>query len=515
MREFFYDKITCPFCHGRGLPDGVFSHKDVHFRMETFFEDEADLNDEGLSLEDIRRMPEGPAKARLMEQVRENEPFLCRNDDVYEKFWEEYDGTTEVAYGTDKKNLTFHPNLLPILNPSDPEHQRYLKAQRKAGGDARDDFFLYDGSGMVMGVVDIHGKETFRRVCPNCHNPLPVGYGKYETKFISIIGVTSSGKTVFISQLLKHIKRYANFVDLTANFTSDHEPGFVSANPVRYGEPLPRPTGRRSFAQPLFYDLVQDVGRDRNKTDTIVLYDIAGENCADPQGMMKFGRFVTKSDGIIVLLDPMQLDLARTAVAENEEEIPELEVVFNTIYNAFQEKKADGKLTVPMAVCISKSDLIADILPEECRGRDIVPVRDPNSGEPVKKFNAREYNVLEDCLATQMRNGTGQAVHGALRRQYKHFNYFAFSATGCGVEKGRDDLSYPVDTPEPLRIAEPLLWLFYKFGYIRSDVPIRIPVQRDIPNGREVKPTGPFAFLKKPTMRPLTEEEKERYWYEP
>ena len=514
MSEYFYDKIICPFCHGKGLTDGVFSHKDVHFRMETFFEDEADTNEEGMTFDKIRRMPEGPNKEKLMEQVRENEPFLCRDDDVYEKFWKEFGGTTEVAYGTDKKNMKIHPAQLPILNPSDPEHQQYLKAQRSDGIDARDDFFLYDGTGMVMGVVDIHGKETYRRVCPNCHNPLPVGYGKHEVKFISIIGVMSAGKTVFISQLLKNMSRYANFVDLTASFTSDHEPSFVDANPVRYGEPLPRPTGRTSFAQPLFYDLLQDVGRDRNKIDTIVLYDIAGENCADPKGMMKFGRFVTKSDGIIVLLDPSQLDLAQTAVDDNEEKIPELELVFNTIHTAFQEKKEDGKLIIPMAVCISKSDLITSILPEGYEDRDVLPVRDPNSGEPVKKFNASEYNVLEECLANQMRNGTGQAVHGALRRRYKYFNYFAFSATGCGVEK-KGEMSYPVATPEPLRIAEPLLWLFQKFGYIRSDVPIRLPVQRDMPNGIVVQPTGPFAFLKKPTTRQLTDEEKDRYWYEP
>lgn len=41
MSVFKYDEITCPYCHGE------FSHRDVHFRMETFFEDEEDLNEDG------------------------------------------------------------------------------------------------------------------------------------------------------------------------------------------------------------------------------------------------------------------------------------------------------------------------------------------------------------------------------------------------------------------------------------------------------------------------------------
>ena len=44
MSAFYFDRITCPYCHNQ------FSHKDVHFRMETFFEDEEDLNEAGKTL---------------------------------------------------------------------------------------------------------------------------------------------------------------------------------------------------------------------------------------------------------------------------------------------------------------------------------------------------------------------------------------------------------------------------------------------------------------------------------
>lgn len=512
--DFFYDEIVCPYCHGKDLDGGVFSHKDVHFRMETYFEDEEDLNDEGKTLEQIRRMPEGPAKSKIQEQVGRRYPFLCKPDDAYENFWTDFAGTTEEAYGIDKKELTVHPSQLPILDPSNELHRTALKPQRStSSGDPREDYFLYDGDGMVIGVEDIHGKRTYRRVCPSCHNPLPTGYGKFKTKFISIIGVTNSGKTVYISQLLKHMSKYVNNVDMDSYFTSDHEPSFIESNPVRYGEALPGPTMSKRLSQPMYYDLVQNVGGDRLKTNTIVLYDIAGENCATVKGMEKFGRFVTKSHGLILLLDPSQLGLAQTSVKKNEQ-TADLKAVLNTIHGAFKERKANDQLEIPMAVCISKSDMIPDTLPEGYHNSDVVAVLNSSSGEPMKQFNATAYNPLEEALANQMRNGNGREAHGALRRGYKHFNYFAFSATGCAVEE-RDGLSYPVAPPIPLRIAEPLLWLFYKFGYIGSDRPIRLPVRREYPKTVSEEVKGFLPFMKKTVERPLTEQEKDRYWYEP
>lgn len=515
---FYYDRIICPYCHGEKLPkdrfpNKVFKHTDVHFRMETYFEDESDLNDEGKTLDEIRRMPESAAKAQLMEQVNRNEPFLCKDDEKYNNFWADFGGTTEENYGNDKK-LPFQVSQLPILDPSDPSVLNVLQVQHPSadGNRRKEDYFLYDGDGMVVGIVDMYGRPTHRRVCPGCHNPLPLLYGKYASKFISVIGVTNSGKTVYISQMLNSMAKYVNYVNMDAYFTSDHEPGFVENNPVRHNVPLPRPTMAGRLAQPMFYDLVQNQGGGRLHTDTIVIYDIAGENCANAKDMMKYGDFVTRSDGIILLLDPSQLGFGNRDELSSSAREAEPKTVLNTIYNAFQSRTAQAEQTIPVAVCISKSDMIEDLLPVECRS-DIRPVIDNFSQLPLQKFNATEYNILERVLVGQMRNGVGAEVDGALRRGYKNYNYFAFTATGCAVEK-RNNLSYPVAPPMPRRIAEPLLWLFYKFGYIGSDIPIRLPKPREMPQFIEEEQRGFLPFMKKKTSRPLNEEEKERYWYE-
>ena len=71
----------------------------------------------------------------------------------------------------------------------------------------------------MVAAMDDFGKPTYRRVCPYCHNPLPMGFGKHRVKNISIIGITGAGKTVYISQLLKGMTEYAAKSGLGAFFT--------------------------------------------------------------------------------------------------------------------------------------------------------------------------------------------------------------------------------------------------------------------------------------------------------
>lgn len=503
-----YDQITCPYCRGRKLHgnDKVFSHTDVHFRMETAYDDETEFTTAHKSINDIRRMPDSPAKEDLLRQYNRKAPFLCKEDEQYKDFWSDFNGTTEELLDNDPTI----PYVRPILDPANPEHRKVLKAQR-GDGSKKEDYFIYDADGMVEGIEDIHGKVTTRRVCPGCHNPLPNQYGKFPTKFISVIGVTNSGKTVFLSQLLKKISKYALSVDLVSYFTSEHEPRFIENNKVEMNTPLPRPTMAQKLAQPLYYDLSRSIGTGK-EVDTIVIYDIAGENCAKAREMEKYGDFVINSDGIILLLDPGQLGLARTEIQDAGEKPAEVKTVLNTIHNTFRNVKSTEKFSIPVAVCISKADMIMDVLPKDFN--DIVPIRDEFTLLPRRLFNASSYNPLQKCLCDQMHEGAGEEIHHALVHDYADFNYFAFSAIGCDVKKERG-VSYPTGVPVPLRIAEPLLWLFYKFGYIGSDVPIRLPHPRPMPRTISVPKPGFFNSLMGATMeRPLNEEEKQRYWYE-
>ena len=96
------------------------------------------------------------------------------------------------------------------------------------------------------------------------------------------------------------------------------------------------------------------------------------------------------------------------------------------------------------------------------------------------------------------------------------YNFFVFSATGCDVAKNENGQFCPVMPPIPRRIAEPLLWMFKKFGYIKSDVPIRLPEPRKLPEPAvvELPRTAVDKLLRRTRTRPMTDAEKEAYKYE-
>lgn len=490
--------------------------------METEF-DESELNDEGMTESEIERLPNSTRKTKLMEQTKMRKPFLRKDDEKYTKWWKNYGATTEKSLGLDRKWIG-GVHQLPILDPENPEAKKVLKNtsisidELLGEQSSRRDYFIYDDDGMVCGTEDIFGQRTMRRVCPECHNPLPRQYGKHPVKFISVIGVTGAGKTVYISQLLKYISKYAAFLNQNALFTSDHESNFIEDNPVEMDTVLPNATVAGTFSQPMFYDFISKKG-DALTTNTIVIYDIAGEDCQTASKMEKYGDYINYSNGIILLVDPGQLKWVDRQVPTQPQ------AVLNTIYIATKNSVTSLSET-PIAVCVSKSDTFEEMIP--AGKKDIVSAKDPVMETKIAAFNATDYNELEEQLCEAM----SEELVVALENKYKYYNYFAFSAIGGPVreepartengdiiktEDGKEKMvSYPIAPPVPRRIAEPLFWIFYRFGFIKSDIPIRLPVPRKMPDRIEIPAKGLKAKLGigKPSYRPLTDEEKRRYWYE-
>lgn len=497
-----YD-ITCPYCFHH------FMDTQVHFRMETVF-DENNLNDEGLSARELERGMNNERTKYLREQTDKRKQFLSRDDKKYTDFWEKFKGTTE---STRDKKFQCGIHQLPVFDPADATVQKFLIKQREGSGNPVEDYFIYDDDGMVNGIQDVFGCKTVRRVCPECHNPLPLHYGKNPTNFISVIGVTGAGKTIYLSQLLKYIVKYTAFANMAAYFTTDNEQNFILTNPVELDKPLPKPSMEGQISQPLFYDLQWATGSETSTTRTVVIYDVAGEDCMSADNMLTYGKFVLESDGIILLIDPSQLDLhtpgneqmSHTASAEPTR-------VLTTIHNAFT-KEANKKITIPIAVCVPKSDMFVQLVPDENGARNIIrsdisPVMEDNSDVCKGQFNAEQYNIVEPAI----RKLINLELRTALANNYTNYNYFAFSATGCPVSYREEDKQYYLTAPpSPLRISEPLLWMFKQFGYISANSRIILPVPRA---QHKIQVVRRKLFRNITEERDMTPEEKEALQYE-
>lgn len=446
-------RIVCPYCFnlassGDGTP---FSHTEVEFRAETSYanlrEMEQKLGFSQLEIDFANTPAEREAKQR---QYDINKRFLLGKDKKYQEFWDDFEGQTTEQNERSGRGPT--PWELPVVSLG-----QGIKT------------LVADVDGFVSHAVDEFGKITHRRVCPHCHNPLPLGYGKNKVKYISIIGITGAGKTVYISQLLRGMADYAAKVGLNAYFTAEHVTNFIENNKVKFGERVPDATTAGRLSQPMFYDIVRTVNNVQ-QTDTIVLYDIAGENCRKADDMVKFSRFVEHSDGLILLIDPKQLGFLSDELDSDSIDAPSL--ALNTLHSVLETEKSK-KSPIPIAVCVSKSDMCADILPAIAQ-EHVLSAEPDYTGLPKQEFDAKTFNRLSDEIKNLMLRNASTVCQN-LQSGYQNFNFFAVSAIGCNCALTDKGYYAPVARPDPRRIEEPILWLFKQFGYIKANAKVNRP----------------------------------------
>lgn len=437
INENKFGDIVCPYCFK------TFKHSRVEFRSEEYFNNEEEIEEFlGKSFSDMQIKGDKVG----INTYNKYRHLLKGQHKEYTNFWSKHSNGMTTEIDSRRRSIEDIPAWeLPIIDETLIEK------------------FITDSDGFVTGCVEkIKHTETSARVCPHCRNPLPKGYGKFEVKRIAIIGVTGSGKTVYISQLLKNmggIKGFMNKVGLATFPTTINEKLFISKNAVEMGIKLPVGTIPETLVQPMFFD-VADYKDGKTKYHTIVLYDIAGENCQDivhedgtitsaANSMQKFGGFVTNADGLILLIDPRQMDMV-----ENSKKVPEADEVVKTLHNVL-EKGNDNRSQIPIAICFAKSDE-APAIQQLTNNLSNNQVNYCDEG-----FDAKSYNQLEEKLAIMMRQ---YSLHTALKTQFKYFNYFAISAIGCDVDK---NTNAPTTIPNPKRIEEPIFWLFKHFGFIK------------------------------------------------
>lgn len=423
-----YPLITCPYCFKK------FGHEYVHFKAKSVFtrQDMEQDNRENESMEVSFDDPFSGLLALETQGKAEDHKrlFLQKKDAEYEAFWAKYPGSRP----------DWEYREYPVLKPTDVN---MLKGT-----------FQKDKDGFVFSATDIWGEETKERICPLCHNPLPSTYGKFPVKFISTVGITSSGKTVFLTQLMRNFGSIMARVGMGAFKLADGIDEFLQDHPVKKGVALPLGNTTEALSKPLFYNI-----RNQKNTYTLVFYDIAGENCTSPDGMSKFGPFIRNADGIIMILDPKQF----RQIGGNKEETASPETVLTAMYSAFLDSdNSSGKTKVPLAVAFSKSDTLMgkEFLPES--SNIFQDISYPQAG-----FNVNEFrNVNGEVRGFLNRAKEGKQLLTTVATCFERFGLFAFSALRCDVRAeeeetgGRKRTVYkPVEDPEPLRIEEALLWI--------------------------------------------------------
>ncbi len=310
--------------------------------------------------------------------------------------------------------------------------------------------------------MDSSGKRLTRKLCPNpmCRQDLPWTAGTQESLLIGLVGAKSSGKTHYITSLIRRLQTQVGD-DLSMSCTH-----CTDDTRRRYNNEFYKPLfqDKTVFPQtvgtppPLIYDLTFDGSLWNSgelRSVALVLYDTAGENFNDPQNVRTTVQHLRIASGVIFIIDPLQVQAIRDAVPESVPK-PQLNVegdpsqVLTNVLAELENGKVVGqnqRLTTPVAVVLTKCDVLRD-----------AGLIDPNRLWTTDK---RHIGAFDDQAQEDMNGMMGELVHRwcspayhIIMTRFSRHAFFGVSATGCAPDR-KNCYKYV----SPWRVEDPLLWL--------------------------------------------------------
>lgn len=342
----------------------------------------------------------------------------------------------------------------------------------------------------IWKVRDKFGNPTHRRICPYCHNTLPNVIGKSPNYIISMMGNTSSGKTVYLSRMLLSVLKNGFLPQwgLTGNviFTDPNAPQTRPAviqnlrkmfEGKRAGN-KDKDTGKLADATRITYmcPIILELKKG-NETTLVTLFDFPGEAIwrlsgdQEPFFQTLMNRLNENASGWLFLLDSTTLDPVRNSVVANgdveylsQENIddPTLNADPGSVLLEFSNFFGGGnQIKTPVALVFSKADMIARYASQLSSLGYQVSLESKFLCDPPNPDRGKvDLDDLWECHQELQKFLEGDSVLGAANNLCRQYSWFAASATGVPVKAGQ----MGSETSPALRVVEPLEWLLWMLG---------------------------------------------------
>jgi GTPase SAR1 family protein len=320
-----------------------------------------------------------------------------------------------------------------------------------------------------------HGKQPqLRRACPNCGNELLREYVECGGRNIAVIGSSDSGKSTWVGVLVREFQRgqvHERFDGMTLNllgersrerYKKDFEiPLFEDSRPV-----LPTASAVRTTPEPLLFSMrftrPGRFGSNRIEPVVTVFYDTAGEDVARAATLDQLIDYLESAEGIILLLDPMQMRGVRRLVGGSGAKTKfteQLDVV--TRLGEVLSERAKGRvgklLKKPLAIALTKLDLLLPTFGPES------PLRQPS--RHIGVYDQSDGRDVHEEVRAWLDERYDPAFDRTVRSFFEVYQYFGLSALGAPPVSGTQ---LSPDGVHPYRLEDPMLWLLSRFGVIRT-----------------------------------------------
>ncbi len=317
-------------------------------------------------------------------------------------------------------------------------------------------------------------QRTTKRLCPTCHMQLPHTVGDFRNYIFAVIGAKDVGKSHYIAVLIERIRNHVGpgmdmlLSPLNEETISRYREDFY--NKIFRKRELIRGTvsalADQTVQLPLVYSLTfsgKNLWGKRTILNavTLVFFDTAGEDLNHRDRMSVVNKYIYRSDGIILLLDPLQLDRVRdqldesTHLPEQYAETQDIITRTSRLIRFGRGLKDNKMIQTPIAVAFSKLDAVEPLLDPQSQ---ILSTSQPGVGFDVEDFEAVS-SEMQSYLASWDQQGIIQQV----RTNYTNHGFFGLSALGSNP-------TGPTKIPRviPHRVEDPFLWLLHHHRLIKA-----------------------------------------------
>lgn len=323
------------------------------------------------------------------------------------------------------------------------------------------------------GFCDICKRPAYLRVCPTCHNMIPMGAEEEGNKIFVILGPKGVGKSHYIAVLINQLKNTIctefNGVLSAANDNTTIRYRDVYYHRLFEEKRKLQPTlsfgSSDNSREPLIFYL-RILKDDKPQVFTFAFFDTAGEDLVSTNRMMSLNlnAFISLASGIVFLVDPMQVKYINQRIhVDNKPEIgpSPTDILSNVCQIIRNNNKIKGKdrIDIPIAVSLTKSDVLFKIPENEEESKVLIGL---NSALHIPrergKYDEENFDQIDAELEEYLRRTIGPEFISVVN-SFKDHSLFAVSALGCNPTGNA--LPRAVS---PLRVEDPFLWLLNKEG---------------------------------------------------
>ena len=309
------------------------------------------------------------------------------------------------------------------------------------------------------------GSPTFQ-VCPTCHCRLPQLYTYSDSRSMALIGTKDSGKSHYVTVVLHELDhRVGPRLNGSLMLLDEHTRDRMTK------ELMPRLYKQRVVLEgtesavtdvmtrlPLAARLSLRSGKTTHSSN-LIFFDAAGEDLKSLSVLEREARYVTQSDGVIVLIDPLQIPMIRDELG-NSIELPEISEDAKTMVTRFaalvREARAipaNKPIDMPLALVVSKLDALRELLPPDH------PALAANELDGV--YDRRDARNVDASVRSDLAAWLGAGFDQFIQQTFSKVSHFAVSALGESPTGGHLERGV-----SPHRVEDPILWMLDQWGGI-------------------------------------------------